>query len=149
MAYLAVVILLTFLILTFLSATSTKPGSHGLKDGRLTDCPKSPNCVSSQASSDRQRLEPILFSGSPEQAMQRIKSTILTLPRTHVVEERGDYLHIQARSRVFRFVDDIEFLLDREASEIHFRSASRTGYSDFGVNRARVEQLRRMFSTMN
>jgi uncharacterized protein (DUF1499 family) len=43
---------------------------------------------------------------------------------------------------VLRFVDDVEVVFDDDAKTIHFRSASRTGYGDLGVNRARMEQVR-------
>jgi uncharacterized protein (DUF1499 family) len=36
----------------------------------------------------------------------------------------------------------VEFLLDDEAKTVHFRSASRTGHGDFGVNRRRMEDIR-------
>jgi uncharacterized protein (DUF1499 family) len=42
-------------------------------------------------------------------------------------------------------VDDVHFLFDDAAKEIHFRSASRLGRSDFGVNRKRMEEIRRGF----
>jgi uncharacterized protein (DUF1499 family) len=38
-------------------------------------------------------------------------------------------------------VDDVEFLADDEERRIHFRSASRTGYYDFGVNRKRMKKI--------
>jgi len=52
---------------------------------------------------------------------------------------------VEFRSNVFRFVDDVEFLFDREKKLIHVRSASRVGYSDLGVNRKRVEKIRSLF----
>ena len=58
----------------------------------------------------------------------------------------GNYLHAEARSFLFRFVDDVEFLVDPQQKLIHFRSASRVGYSDLGVNRARMEQFRKLFA---
>jgi len=45
------------------------------------------------------------------------------------------------------FVDDVEFLLDEKAGVIHVRSASRLGRSDFGVNRDRVETIRRQIAS--
>jgi uncharacterized protein (DUF1499 family) len=36
----------------------------------------------------------------------------------------------------------VEFLFDDEAKTIHFRSGSRTGYGDLGVNRKRMEEIR-------
>ncbi|MBN2243722.1 MAG: DUF1499 domain-containing protein [Acidobacteria bacterium] len=49
-------------------------------------------------------------------------------------------------SRLFRFVDDVEFYLDDERKVIDFRSASRTGYSDLGVNRKRMETIRKKYA---
>ena len=45
-----------------------------------------------------------------------------------------------------KFVDDLELFYNDE-SVIHVKSASRLGYSDFSVNRERVEQLRQSFQT--
>lgn len=53
------------------------------------------------------------------------------------------------RSALFRFADDVEFFLDEGTSTIHMRSASRVGYSDFGVNRRRVEEIRTRFDALN
>ncbi len=66
-----------------------------------------------------------------------------SLPRVRIVEQTPRYLHAEARSRVFGFVDDLEFELHPDARRIGVRSAARAGYWDFGVNRRRVERLRR------
>jgi len=63
--------------------------------------------------------------------------------RTRIVDSSDDYLRAEARSRLLRFVDDLELALDAEAGLLAVRSASRLGYSDRGVNRRRVETLRR------
>jgi uncharacterized protein (DUF1499 family) len=44
---------------------------------------------------------------------------------------------------LFRFVDDVELAVDPAEHVVHFRSASRVGRSDFGVNRRRMEELSR------
>ena len=67
------------------------------------------------------------------------------MPRTKLVAESRHYLHYEFRSFLFRFVDDVELLVDQENAAIQFRSASRLGYSDFGVNRQRMEEIRRRF----
>jgi uncharacterized protein (DUF1499 family) len=59
-----------------------------------------------------------------------------------IVEESGGYMHAEATSRVFRFVDDVEFLMRPDGQLVDVRSASRVGYSDFGVNRRRIERIR-------
>lgn len=71
-----------------------------------------------------------------------LKATIADLPRTKLVEEEEAYLHYEFTSLLLRFVDDVEFLLDDETKTVHFRSASRTGHGDFGVNRRRMEDIR-------
>lgn len=112
----------------------------------LARCPASPNCVSSQATDAEHFTEPLSFSGETTLAWYRLKSALGTESRLSIVEDTGSYLHAEARSLVFRFVDDIEFVLDPEAGVIQVRSASRVGYSDFGVNRRRVERIREVFS---
>jgi uncharacterized protein (DUF1499 family) len=113
---------------------------------QLPTCPDTPNCVSSQTSDTAHFIAPIAFTGSAAGALQRLKSVLAAEPRTTIKAEQGAYLHAEVRSLVFRFVDDIEFLLDTEQHIIHVRSASRSGYSDLGVNRRRVERIRKAFT---
>ena len=77
--------------------------------------------------------------------MRRLKQALRAEKRVTIVTEQDTYLHIEARSLVFRFVDDVEFLIDPAHNLIQVRSAARTGYSDLGVNRRRVERIRRAF----
>ena len=66
------------------------------------------------------------------------------MPRAKLIEEDDSYLHFEFTSLLLRFVDDVEFLFDEESKTIHFRSASRVGYGDFGVNRRRMEEIRKL-----
>ncbi len=63
-----------------------------------------------------------------------------------IEEEHDGYLWATFASRLFRFVDDVEFRMVSIDGIIHVRSASRVGYSDLGVNRRRVERLRTLFN---
>lgn len=117
----------------------------GLKNGQLLPCPSSPNCVCSQCPDADHQIDPIRYSGDGEQALARMKSIILSEPRTRIVEEQPGYLHAVFTSLVFRFQDDVEILRDADAQVLHVRSASRVGHSDLGVNRKRVERLRQRF----
>ncbi|HFD12625.1 MAG TPA: DUF1499 domain-containing protein [Crenotrichaceae bacterium] len=113
---------------------------------KLPLCPQSPNCVSSESSNSDQRISPLRFTGiSPDQAMVILKHVLLTL--TNQVQERdnGSGLHAEVKSSVFGFVDEIDALLNPDRNQIDIRSASRTGYYDFGVNRRRIEQIRNDF----
>ena len=112
---------------------------------QLAPCPKKPNCVSSLAEGTPQYIAPFSFRDTPARAMQRLRNAVLTEQRITLVSEEGAYLHAEARSLIFRFVDDLEFLLVPAEHLIQVRSAARTGHSDFGVNRRRIERIRRVF----
>ncbi|MCP9474099.1 MAG: DUF1499 domain-containing protein [Nitrospira sp.] len=113
---------------------------------RLAPCPSSPNCVSTQARDDRHAIAPFRYQKPRAEAKETLKEIIRSLPRARLVEEDETYLRYEFTSLIFRFVDDVEFLFDDDAKTVHFRSASRTGYGDFGVNRSRMEEIRRLTS---
>jgi len=122
-----------------------RPGNLGVRDGQLAPCKRTPNCVSSQAdSADRRHyIAPLAFQGPPADAIASLQRAVEAAPGARVVRATPDYLYAEFRSRVMRFVDDVEFSLDPAGGVIHVRSAARMGIRDFGVNRARVESLRR------
>ena len=109
---------------------------------QLPPCPSSPNCVSTQAQDAGHAIAPIRYRKSRAEAKEALKEVIRSLPRTKLVEEDESYRHYEFTSLLLRFVDDVEFVFDDEAKTIHFRSASRTGYGDLGMNRTRMEQMR-------
>lgn len=116
--------------------------------GRIAACPATPNCVSSSSRSDSHYVRALVFEGDPDIAWARLKQAMQRNPELKLIEEDpGDrYLRLEATSRVFRFVDDVELQMQPAAKVIAVRSASRVGYWDFGVNRRRVERLRERFN---
>jgi uncharacterized protein (DUF1499 family) len=141
----ALILLSPVFFLAILSLLAKRPENLGVVNGRLASCPSSPNCVSTQATDADHHIEPISFDEAPDQAIERLRKVIGAVPRLKIVTESGDYLHAEGTSLIFRFVDDVEFFVDREAKVIHFRSASRVGHSDLGTNRARMERIREAF----
>jgi uncharacterized protein (DUF1499 family) len=131
-------------------AHTTGPGGlgPGIVEGRLAPCPNKPNCVSSQAAASDQRhyIEALSYRGEPAQARARLEQVIAGLKRARVVVREDHYWRAEFKSALWRFVDDVEFLFDDNARRIDIRSAARVGYSDFGVNRRRMEEIRRRFS---
>ena len=113
-------------------------------EGRLAPCPGSPNCVSSETTNE-QRVEPLPYDGDAARARIRLLEVLNGMERTRVVQSTGDYVHVEVHSAIFGFVDDVEFYFSPPGI-IQVRSASRTGYYDFGVNRERVETLRARFT---
>jgi len=129
--------------------SGTRPDNLGVKDGRLAPPKRTPNCVSSQA--DRvadpgHYIEPLRFGGSPAGGRAALKAALNGMERVKIVNETANYLYAEFSSRLMGYVDDVEFYLDENAGVIHVRSASRLGSRDFGVNRERIETLRRRFN---
>lgn len=112
----------------------------------LAPCPSSPNCVSSRDPDPARRVDPILFTGDAASGWSRLRKVIAEMKGARIAEEEMGFLHAEFRSALFGFVDDVEFRMDEAAGRIDVRSASRTGYFDFGVNRRRVEEIRARFS---
>lgn len=114
----------------------------------LQPCPDSPNCVSTQAPREdaQHYIEPITYTGSAADARQRLLDVIAAMPRTKIVTDEELYIHATFTSLIFRFVDDVQFVIDDAAKTIHFRSASRVGRGDMGVNRNRMEEIRARFN---
>ena len=121
-----------------------RPDYLGAKDGRLARPQSTPNCVSSQADpSDAEHyIAPIAFKGDAAGAISAVRKAVEGMDDATIIRQDGGYLYAEFRTRLMRFVDDVEFLHDEKAGVIHVRSASRLGRRDFGVNRARVESLR-------
>ena len=115
-----------------------RPTNLGVKEGRLAPCRRTPNCVSSQADpADREHyIAPIAFRGG----MDEVRRAVESMERATVIAAQGDYLYAEYRTKLLRYVDDLEILKSGET--LHVRSASRLGRRDFGVNRKRVEALR-------
>ena len=125
--------------------SGTRPATLGVKDGKLAPCPESPNCVSTQAGLGRHGIDPIRYTGTKEQAKQKLVQVISSMKRSEIITDEGDYIHAEFTSLIFRFIDDVEFSFDDGNKLIHFRSASRLGKSDLGANRRRMEAIRKGF----
>ena len=155
------IILISLLIATFcwLGATvafsggmtmfaGKRPTDLGVKEGKLTACPNTPNCVSSQSQDAVHTIEPLTFNSTPAEAMTQLKKVIEAEERTKIISETTNYLYAEFTSKLMGFVDDVEFYLDAAPKIIHVRSASRLGQSDLGVNRKRIETIRTKFNEL-
>ncbi|MCD6292852.1 MAG: DUF1499 domain-containing protein [Deltaproteobacteria bacterium] len=134
--------MLLLVTIPLLSCTDSPPANLGISDSKLVPCPKSPNCVSSNSRDKKHNIPPLKLVMPPSEAFKIARELVLKLPRTRIVNETSNYLHAECRSALFGFVDDLELHLRPVAGIIALRSASRLGYSDFGVNRRRVKKLR-------
>ena len=136
------ILLASLLLIT--GCTRTMP-DLGVENGRLKQCPDRPNCVNSQAENKKHFIEPIIISATSDQAKQYILTALKGMKQAQVIAVERNYIRAEFFSKVFRFIDDVEFYFPDSDSKnllIHVRSASRIGYSDLGVNRKRIENIR-------
>jgi len=128
----------------FIAAILSIAGTASATQKKLPPCLQSPNCISSQSMiiDKLHFIPPFEIKSNPRKAWAELKKLIHEQSRMVITHETSDSLHAEATSLLFRFVDDINIVLDADAELIHIRSASRTGHSDFGVNLKRIEALR-------
>jgi len=113
----------------------------GVEAGHLKACGEKPNCVSSQAEPNSSfYIEPI--RGSNIEVLWDNLHMLLKEMGYKEESATANYLHYTDTSKIFKFVDDIEFLLQKDEGVIELRSRSRVGYSDMGVNRKRLEKIK-------
>jgi uncharacterized protein (DUF1499 family) len=122
--------------------TGSRPPNLGVKDGKLSPCPASPNCVVSQSADPDHAIAPLVYTTDRAKAQALLLAVLKNQPRTEVIEHTTDYILVEFTSRLMGFVDDAEFYFPADEKVIHLRSAARLGESDLGVNRRRIEQFR-------
>lgn len=135
-------VIIFFALRWLVQRASPFPFNLGVEHGRLAPCPQSPNCVSTQATDEEHGIEPIVYEGDISAAHSTILAILQADPQFTITTNTPTYIHAEARTAVWQFIDDVEFFFDEAAGLIHFRSASRLGYGDGGVNRQRMEKIR-------
>ncbi len=135
-------IILSFVLILTMGCSASETG---LGETGLRPCPARPNCVLSTGGDADHLIAPILYRTDRNSARQRIRRIVSGMARTRIITDQPDYLHVEFRSRIMGFVDDVEFWLPEKEKTIHVRSAARVGYSDLGVNRARIEEIRVLY----
>ncbi len=142
-------LILTSLILivlgyfVFLAARSHAGSPAGLQDGRLTLCPDSPNCICTEHPDDATHYQaPIELTTVADRSLLSAISQAIENTGGKINQQEDDYLAATYTSSLFHFVDDFELRIDRQNQQLHIRSASRVGHSDFGANLKRVEQFK-------
>lgn len=109
----------------------------------LDPCPSSPNCVCSHEDpADTQHyIAPIAYDGAAAAALDAIAAVVGASKGATIAKRTDDRLDAVFVTRIFRFKDDVSFLVDSDDKKIHLRSASRVGHSDLGANRKRMAAL--------
>lgn len=122
-----------------------KPTNLGVQNGKLAPLVNKPNNLSTYEKGAYAQAAPLTYSGDLATARDSLVAVLQSMPRSQVKTVDGSYVHATFRSRLFKFVDDVEFLFDDEEKIVHFRAGARTGYGDMGVNQKRMEEIRAAF----
>jgi len=147
-AGIGVFVIVGMVILAVLARVVKAPATLGVRDGRLSPCPASPNCVSTFEQDERHGIASIPFTTSAAEARERLLRVLGSMARTRIITAEPAYIHVEFHiGGIMGYVDDVEFYFDEGAHVIHFRSASRLPYWDWGVNRERMEAVRRALET--
>ena len=126
------------------------PADLGVRNGKLKAPATTPNSVTSQAMlypdhprRDSAQIAPLALKGDGPATLARIKLVVEAMAGAQVVTNEPGYLYAQFTTPLMKFVDDTEFWFDPAAGVVQVRSASRLGEGDHGLNRARVEAIRK------
>ena len=128
-----------------LGLTACSQGVTTMTDRTSSPCGDKPNCISTQDSREKYQLAP--FTITNDANIDAIENAALQLPGAKTAVKEEGYIRIECTSKIMRFVDDLELKI--EGDQLLVRSESRVGYSDFGVNRKRAEQLRELLKADN
>ncbi|WP_461204844.1 DUF1499 domain-containing protein [Clostridium sp. DL1XJH146] len=129
------------LVLNLAIGNMKAPSNLGVNDGKLAPLPNKPNAVSSQTDKKEFYVEPFPFKESLEVSKEAIIKAVNNFGDGEIVVNDTGYIRVMFTTPKMKYHDDVEFYFDDEAKVIHFRSASRVGYSDMGLNKERYDKL--------
>jgi len=135
------VLAVPFVTLLTMSLTARKPANVGRPTAKLAPCPSANNCVCSQ-DEGASHVDPYPMGPNAERAWFTLREMLRKGERIRLVVDAPNYLHLEHRSAVFGFVDDLEFVRDDSAGVIHVRAAARSGKYDLGANRRLIDRIR-------
>jgi uncharacterized protein (DUF1499 family) len=120
------------------------PASAG--GAQVPPCSWTPNCVSSNGKAGESKfIAPMKAQAGEKEPMKRLKGLVSAMPGAKLVVEQPYLLKYEFTSNTMKFVDDVQFSYIPLMNTVEMRSASRVGISDFGVNRERMDKIRRAF----
>lgn len=146
--YLVILIALSLTLFTGLSffiKNNTIPNDLGLKDGQLSELKDTPNGVASITMYEDKAVEALGLKNSATYSKELIKELLQNLDDNTLITEGPYYLHYVFASDKMGFNDDVEFFFDQASGVIHYRSQSRVGVSDMGINLKRYENIRDLY----
>jgi len=143
---LIMVVIVTLFSAMLVFQNLSRPTHLGHKAGQLAAMPEKPNAVSSQTDIVEKRVEPLHYKASYEETIRSVLATLNAMGNNELQVQESHYIYSVFTTNVFHFHDDVELLLDEQTKRVHFRSQSRAGHSDLGVNRNRYQQFKAIYN---
>jgi uncharacterized protein (DUF1499 family) len=144
-AVIIVVVLILLFVASLVFSNMKTPSHLGHKGGKLAPMPSKPNAVSSQTGVADKRVEALPLKDSPEATLAAVVAALNAMGGNEIQAQEANYLYTIFTTSTMHFHDDVEFLIDEANQQLQFRSQSRAGYSDMGVNRQRYERFRALY----
>lgn len=143
-------LLLVVIIIVFISRlvyqNLSVPSHLGYKEGQLAPMPDKPNAVSSQTNIVEKRVDTLPYKSNSEETIKLVLSVLNSMGNNEVQVQESHYIYSVFTTATLHFHDDVEILLDEKNKQVHFRSQSRAGSSDLGLNRKRYEQFKALYN---
>jgi len=142
MRFAKILLVVIALFVTFMVVKNNMtPSNLGVKNGLLKQLSSKPNGVSSQTDDESKYVNPLPFVNDLETTKGQVKFACDQYGGFKVITETDDYMHVVFTTGKMKYHDDVEFFFDVENEIVHFRSQSRIGYSDMGLNRDRYDAI--------
>ncbi|MHB1485256.1 MAG: DUF1499 domain-containing protein [Saccharofermentanales bacterium] len=117
----------------------------GLENGKLREIPNKKNSVSTDTAYTDKLVSPMPFKETLDETKAALKRALGEYGGIVIVKDENNYIYAIATTPLMRFHDDIEIHFDESSRTIRFRSASRAGYSDMGLNRQRYDKIVKLY----
>lgn len=137
---LIVIVVLTASIF-FMIENNKVPSNIGVHNGKLSELKKTENGVSSQTTQDSKKVEALAFNGDVAETKKVLIEAFDECGTYEINMNAENYIHVIFISDTMKFKDDLEIFIDVENNIVNYRSESRVGHSDMGVNLERYNKI--------
>jgi len=124
----------------------TPPSQLGLHQGRLAALASTPNGVSTMAQDSDKSVAPLNFKADLKATQLATLRAFAHMPNNQIIKRNERYVHAVFFSPRMGFRDDVELYFDQQNQVLHYRSQSRVGYSDMGVNKQRYQRFAELYA---
>ena len=145
-AALIIASLLVLFAVSLVVQNMKSPTHLGHKAGKLAAMPSKPNAVSSQTEQADKKVAALPFKGSAQETLSAVEKVLAEMANNEVQVNESNYIYTIFTTPTMHYHDDVEVLLDESTQLVHFRSQSRAGYSDMGINRKRYQKFSELYS---